>query len=77
MKKIILAALASTLLAVPVLAQEMRSEVESALQNAGVMVEIPEDATDEQLTQVLALTNAGNLNGSQLEFEVKKALGME
>lgn len=73
----LIASLAVALLATTAFAQsQIRAEAENALRNAGVSMEIPEDATEEQLTEIVALSNSHD-NPTQLEDEVKKMFGME
>ena len=69
---------ACVLLATSAVAQEgVRAEAEQSLRNAGITLEIPEDATEEQLATVIALLEGSSENASQLEPQIKEMLGME
>ncbi len=77
MRKFILSTAASIIVAVAAYAQsQAHQEAQSLLERAGVQLEIPADATDDQLSQIIAVAqNPGS--PEHLEFEVKKILGME
>jgi hypothetical protein len=84
MKKIVIAVIAASFLAVPVVAQEakLHSEVEQLLRNNGIEVTVPETATNEQLAQIIAVLNTAagghgrTVPESEKKFEVEKILGM-
>ncbi|MFD0981850.1 MULTISPECIES: hypothetical protein [Tropicimonas] len=76
--RLISAAAISGLLAMSAFAQGgLHAQAQGELESAGVNVEIPADATEEQLGQIIALSGQHEGNPSQLEMEVKKVLGME
>ena len=78
MRKITIAALAAGLLAVPAFAQEsqLHAEVENTLRSKGVEIEVPDDLSNGQLAQLLAIANDGGMNETQMKNEVEKVLGM-
>lgn len=78
MFKFISGAAIATLLAGAAFAQAtgQLAEAQMLLDTANVEVTIPEDATDEQVAQIMAIAQ-GDQNPEQLTMEVKKILGME
>ena len=56
---------------------QMLEQVKSDLAEKGMMIDIPEDVTDEQLGQLLAVLQGSSSDMTQTEAEVKKILGME
>ena len=77
MKKILMAALAGSLLAIPAFAQELQlhDEVENTLRSQGIEVEVPDDLTNAQLARLLAIANSEDLDANQMEAQIENVLG--
>lgn len=76
LKKIATFAVAA-LIAGTAFAQENRDIAQDALRTAGIEIEIPESATDEQINQILAIMGTGSTPAADKEAQVKEILGME
>ncbi len=76
MKKIIVAAMVGGLLAIPAFAQDaqLHAEVQDTLRSKGVEVEVPDDLTDDQLAQLLAIANDDGMDEFEMTGEVEKML---
>ncbi|WP_172329606.1 hypothetical protein [Mangrovicoccus sp. HB161399] len=80
MKKLLAPVLVAGLMATSAFAQTEVDQVKSAMETHNIMVEIPADATEEQLAAVMAyLTglDSGSTDDVSATAEVKKILGIE
>jgi hypothetical protein len=77
MVKLIGAAAVAALLAGAAFAQSgTREEAQMLLTQSNVDITIPEDATDEQVAQIVAAAQGSDQKTEELTMQVKKILGM-
>lgn len=74
-KKLAIFAVAA-LIAGTAFAQQTRDTAQDLLKTAGIEIEIPESATQEQIDQILAIINTGGGTTADKEGQVKQVLGM-
>ena len=78
LRSLIPAVAASVLFTTSAAAQDMlREQAEPLLLGAGIEIALPEDATDEQLTLVIALLQGPDGKAATVEPQVTDLLGME